>query len=381
MSSELESLLRVSRAVARGDQLRVTLDRVAEEAARVVEAKAAAILLRHGTSGAEVPFEVVGSYQLGRFYRQAVEHPNPERFQTVGPTMAAITRDEQIVVEDTLEDPRNAPWRSVAERERVRGFVCTPLHIDGEAIGSLEVYRSYPGPWEKAQLQLLSLFVRHAATALQTARLIDGQRRQLLALRRMVEVLEEQSHEHANRLHTIGGLLAIDEHEHARELLAALQTTREGDRRRIADRIQEPTIRGLLTAQTAIAAQRGIELQIGDRSQLERLPASLDEASAVTILGNLLDNAFDAVASVPREQRRVVASFLSRSRTCLWQVRDYGSGIPDEKRAEIFSRGTSGKSSTGLGLHLVAEAASRAGGKVAVRHLEPGTSFTVSLPA
>lgn len=383
LSSELESLLRVSRAVAAGGDLRAALDQIAREAARVADAKAASILLRrrdHG--GNERPFEVIGSYRLGSAYQSAIEHPNPERYRSPGPTFLAMEHDEQVVVEDTQADPRYKPWRAVAHREGYRGFVSTPLHAGEQAvIGSLDVFRATPGPWENAQLQLLALFVRHAATALQTARLIEGQREQLQALRRVVKVLEEQSHEHANRLHTIGGLLAIEEHDHARQFVASLQSTREEDRQRIAERIQEPTIRGLLIAQTAIAEQRGVALVITDGSRLERLPGTLDEASAVTIVGNLLDNALDAVANAPPERRRVIASFLTRRNTSTWKIRDYGEGIPVERRDQLFARGVSGKPShTGLGLHLVAETVARAGGRITVCHLEPGTSFTVSLP-
>ena len=39
------------------------------------------------------------------------------------------------------------------------------------------------------------------------------------------------------------GLLAISEYAHAQRFVASLETARENDRRRIAERIAEPTIR------------------------------------------------------------------------------------------------------------------------------------------
>ena len=228
MSTQLESLLRVSRAVAHGDDLRATLDSVAREAAHVADATSASILLRRNAGpGREQPFELIGAYGLGRAYRSAIEHPNPVRYESPGPSFLAMERDEQMVVEDTLTDERYGPWRSVARREGYRGFVSTPLHAGGgRVIGSLDVYRASAGPWANQQLQLLALFVRHAAFALEAARLIDEQRQQLHALRRVVRTFEEQSHEHANRLHTIAGLLAIGEQEHARQLVAGLESAR-----------------------------------------------------------------------------------------------------------------------------------------------------------
>jgi signal transduction histidine kinase len=383
VSTELESLLRVSRAVAHGDDLRATLDSVAREAADVADATSASILLRRNTGpGRERPFELIGAHRLGSAYRSAIEHPNPLRYDSQGPSFLAMELDEQMVVEDTLTDARYGPWRSVARREGYRGFVSTPLHAgDGRVIGSLDVYRAAAGPWANEQLQLLALFVRHAAFALEAARLIDEQRQQLHALRRVVRTFEEQSHEHSNRLHTIAGLLAIGEHKHARQLVAGLQSAREADGRRIAERIGEPTIRGLLTAQTTIAEQRGLSLRLTDRSRLDQLPPTLNEATAVTILGNLLDNAFDAVATLPRERRRVVVSFLQRKDDSVWRVRDFGPGIPAEVVEHLFARGVSGKPRhAGLGLHLVAQAVAQAGGRIAMRRLDPGTSFTITLP-
>jgi signal transduction histidine kinase len=349
----------------------------------VADARAASILLRRRLrAGREQPFEIVGAYHLGHTYHAAIERPNPLRRRSPGPSFLAMANDEQVVVEDTLTDERYAPWRSVAVREGYRGFVSTPLHAgDREVIGSLDVYREAPGPWDGAQLRLLALFVRHAAAALQTARLIDSQRQQLQALRHVVRTLEEQSHEHANRLHTLDGLIAIGEFDHARRVVASLQAGREHDQRRIANRVHEPTLRGLLVAQTAIAEQRGLALRITDRSHLDRLPPTVDEASAVTILGNLLDNAFDAVAELPTSRRRVIVSFSSHSSSCVWRVRDYGRGIPEAVRADVFARGVSGKSRhLGLGLHLVADSVANANGRISVRHLKPGTSFAVSFP-
>ena len=41
-------------------------------------------------------------------------------------------------------------------------------------------------------------------------------------------------------------------------------------------------------------------------SRLRALPAALTDTLVVTILGNLLDNAFDAVAKMPAERREVI---------------------------------------------------------------------------
>jgi len=379
MSSELDSLLAVSRAVAHGRDLRMTLNGIAREAARAAGARAASILLQRA---ADEPFDVAGAFQLGPAYASAIEQPTRSAWRQAGPSWLAVEEDRQVVVEDTLTDERYEPWRAVSEAEGYRGFVSTPLRrSDRRAFGTLDVYRAAPGPWPRGQLKMLALFARHAATALQTAQLIDRQRQQVRALRRMVSTLEEQGHEHANRLHTVAGLLALGEPEMAQRFVASLTTDGAAGQRRIAERVHEPVLRGLLVAQREIAEQRGVKLRVTDRSQLLALPPTLDEAAAVTVLGNLLDNAIDAVAEQPAARRRIDVSLTASATAATWRVRDYGAGVPEELRATLFERGRSGKPDhRGVGLSLVAEAVERAGGRIAVRHLKSGTSFVVTLP-
>ena len=64
-----------------------------------------------------------------------------------------------------------------------------------------------------------------------------------------------------------------------------------------------PTVAGLVLAEAVIASQRDIRLTLAPDSCLRALPAALTETQLVTIVGNLLDNAFDAVANAPAGER------------------------------------------------------------------------------
>jgi sensor histidine kinase regulating citrate/malate metabolism len=74
-----------------------------------------------------------------------------------------------------------------------------------------------------------------------TAQPLDQRAKQVAALRRLVRALREQTHEHANRLHAISGLLALDEVDEARELVQSLEDSRVEARRR--DRAAGPARR------------------------------------------------------------------------------------------------------------------------------------------
>ncbi len=180
--------------------------------------------------------------------------------------------------------------------------------------------------------------------------------------------LREQTHEHANRLHAIRGLLALGAPEDALQFLEQLETAHHVAYGRISGAIEQHVVAGLLLAETAIAQQRGIQLEIDDASRLEQLPPRLTDADAVTIVGNLLENAFDAVAGLSTRERRVRLSIVDDDEALTIRVADRGPGVVDEERGRLLERGVSTKPGhAGVGLALVRDAVAAAGGTLGDR--------------
>jgi sensor histidine kinase regulating citrate/malate metabolism len=175
-------------------------------------------------------------------------------------------------------------------------------------------------------------------------------------------------------------MLALDEVERAGRFLERLADARHVSRTVLGDGFTHPTLAGLLLAETAIAAMRGIALDVHAGAPAAELPPALGDFQLVTIVGNLLDNAFHAVAEMPPERRRVVVRIGVDAASATIEVRDWGSGIGPSDAA-ILERGvTTKRDHAGIGLALVREAAAAAGGWVDVRSHEQGTSFAVVLP-
>lgn len=374
---EIEAMLSASRAVARGGSLTRILDDVAASAAGVLGGvKGTSIVLASGRDGR---FRLAGSFGLSSGYRSTL-HAWPHRLQPgKGPSGLAFQERRPVVIEDTELDDRIAAWRPIARREGYRALVSVPLRVEKLIVGTLNAYRSAAGPWSADQVGLLNFFGDHAATAVRTAQLLDQQKRQVMALRRIVRGLRQQTHEHANRLHAIRGLLALGDVEEAEGFLDGLQsahvTTRDIERL-----VGHPVLAGLLVADSVIAAQRGIVLEIDEASSLSCLPSALGDAQAVTILGNLLDNAFDAVADVEESRRRVRVRLAADDDETVIEVRDWGSGM-DGAAGDPFSHGVTTKGDhSGVGLGLVGEAVAAAMGRVDVKSHGDGTSLVVRIP-
>jgi two-component system CitB family sensor kinase len=108
----------------------------------------------------------------------------------------------------------------------------------------------------------------------------------------------------------------------------------------------------------------------------------------VTVLGNLIDNAIDAVASVPPGRdsvRRIGVCIRRDGDELVVRVADSGPGLDPAMAQRAFERGWSTKDpgsrlhGRGLGLALVGQTVHRLGGTTQVAH-DGGAVFTVRLP-
>jgi two-component system CitB family sensor kinase/two-component system sensor histidine kinase DcuS len=113
------------------------------------------------------------------------------------------------------------------------------------------------------------------------------------------------------------------------------------------------------------------------------LPDWLNREKVVTILGNLLDNAFDAVHPLAEARREVRLSMTDLGHDLVFEVEDAGKGIDPEAAQQIFDRGfsTKGQPGRGVGLSLVKSTLADLGGEILLGSSELGGAlFTVILP-
>jgi two-component system CitB family sensor kinase len=127
-----------------------------------------------------------------------------------------------------------------------------------------------------------------------------------------------------------------------------------------------------------------VALRVSDATSLEA--TVVDPRDLVTVLGNLVDNALDAVGAAAEPYLEIELR-AERSGTVVLRVSDNGPGVPPEMRHRIFTEGWTTKSSDGrphgrgIGLALVRRLAERHGGTARVTARAGGGSvFTVVLP-
>lgn len=220
---------------------------------------------------------------------------------------------------------------------------------------------------------------------------------ELQSMRTLTDALQAQAHEHANRLHTLVSLIELNRHGDALEF-----ATRDLEQsQKLADdvvaSVGDPALAALLTGKSAQARERAIRLDIDLDSAGSHVPLEVDPGELVTIVGNLLDNAFDAVQGIQDPTVHALFARIDDDGGACFQitVQDNGPGIPELDAGQVFDQGFStkdpkvllpsgtGATGRGIGLPLVRQAVLRLGGSL---QLDPGGSpgcgaqFTVLLP-
>ena len=197
----------------------------------------------------------------------------------------------------------------------------------------------------------------------------------------LADTLRAQSHEFANRLHTLVGLVELGHYDEAVEFVTGLSAARGELTEQLAEAIGEPKLAALILAKVSLASERDVELKLMPDSGVGQRITAITQV--LTVVGNLIDNAIDAAALAPAP-RQVELTLVPAESGLLIRVRDTGPGVPHDLRDQIFTDGVTTKSSVagarrGLGLALVRQVVESMGGMVSVGQ-DGGAVFTAVLP-
>jgi sensor histidine kinase regulating citrate/malate metabolism len=206
--------------------------------------------------------------------------------------------------------------------------------------------------------------------------------RELGSFRSTTQLLRAQTHEFANQLHTISGLIQLGDYDEVVRYVDAVTERRQSLDLLVNSRIRDPAVAALLMAKASLASERRVDLRVSDETSLDRLEAE-DSADVATVVGNLVDNAIDAVSGgspgewVSVEIRQDAASVEI-------SVSDSGPGVPAEVAQEVFAHGFTTKAATagerGIGLALTRLVCQRRGGEVRLASTPgAGASFVAHL--
>lgn len=202
---------------------------------------------------------------------------------------------------------------------------------------------------------------------------------QLTGVNHIVAALRANSHEHLNKLHVILGLLNMNDTETAMRYIEQIKHEEEEDYSLVIRCIENKTIAALVLGKKRRAKERNMRINLRKDSHLDAVYEHLTDDELVTAIGNLLENAMDAVEGCdgPGE---ISLYLFSDENGLVIGVDDTGSGISAENLERIHSgEFTTKGEGRGIGLRLVKEIVQKYNGVMDIES-DPGegTSFTLT---
>ena len=205
----------------------------------------------------------------------------------------------------------------------------------------------------------------------------------LTGTRYLVDSMRANNHDFTNKLHVILGLIQMEMYEEAISYIENISIVQRATISKIMNTVNEPAVAALLIGKSARASELNVKFVLREGCYYSNTALNLPAEALVTIIGNLIDNAFEAMNErdeMVGQPKELLLGIYSRPGAVLITTDDTGKGIPKEDLEHIFENGYSTKGEgRGTGLFQVKSLVEGLGGTISVETQEGvGTSFSVS---
>ncbi len=202
----------------------------------------------------------------------------------------------------------------------------------------------------------------------------------LSEVRQYSEDLRAQAHEFTNKLYVILGMIQLGKYTDVIKLIQEETQLQEHHTEFLFTNINDDKVQAILLGKLAKGSEKKIDFRIDEESAMMPLPGHIGFSPLIIILGNLIDNAFEAVAD--SKVKEVVFFVTDIGNDIIFEVEDSGVGIKNGAEDKIFQKGFSVKGENrGYGLTNVKEEVELLGGSVEWTNTQAGGAiFTVILP-
>lgn len=210
---------------------------------------------------------------------------------------------------------------------------------------------------------------------------LDLVSQQLTQSEQYSQTLRSQTHEYANKLNTIAGLIELGANKQALELISSETQAQQALIHLLVNAVEDPILSGCIIGKFNRAREMGLNLILDEESTIGSLPQHIKPEQIITVLGNLLDNAFDA--SLKTQATSIYLSMTDIGKDIIIEVEDRGPGIPNAVEEQIFSKGFSSKDERGhgWGLFLARQIVILLNGNIQIsKPKDGGTRITVYFP-
>ncbi|MBB3108275.1 sensor histidine kinase regulating citrate/malate metabolism [Paenibacillus phyllosphaerae] len=200
-------------------------------------------------------------------------------------------------------------------------------------------------------------------------------------LNQMFTTVRGQRHDFINHVQVMHAMLTMKKYDQLRDYMNDVaQEIRAVDQAHVEH--PSPALAALIEAKIAIASKRQIPFEY----RIDEAPATFGAVTSIDLvrmIGNLIDNAFDASADAPAGERYVLLEMAVSRGMLHISVTNRGTVLSEAQRRAMVLPGYTTKTGehSGLGLTNVMDRAAQYRGKVTIESDEErGVVITVKLP-
>lgn len=263
-------------------------------------------------------------------------------------------------LDDFLRDPQNKTLLGKRHKNIQTSHsnilaCCIPLQKTGKRIES-------------------TLILTDKSEAIRTAEQLNG-------TRHIISALRANTHEFMNKMQIISGMLQMNKPREAFDYINSISSVQSKAMSPILQYIANTNVAALLLGKLNNAKEMNIEMTLLATSYLPRHSAFLTSTELVTVIGNLLENAIEAVNSQGSESPRDISLQITEDDNgLLIIISDTGIGMSPDIIKHIYDNGfsTKGDENRGIGMKLIHDIVDRNSGSIEVDS-DPGSGTTFTL--
>ena len=202
---------------------------------------------------------------------------------------------------------------------------------------------------------------------------------ELTGIKKLTWSLRAQNHEFLNKLHTIMGLIELEEYDEVLKYISNTVITSDNISKNLINNIKSKSVVALVLEKYYKAEEMRIELEVDSDSRMDKRPKTLSADELNSVIGNLIENSLDALSV--DGTGKINLKIIQADGKLVIRVKDNGPGIPSDIRGRIFERGVTTKEDGkgGYGLYIVYSIIEGCGGKIEF-FVDKGTTWYVEIP-
>lgn len=219
--------------------------------------------------------------------------------------------------------------------------------------------------------------IRDAVTTARLLERIDAMNATIVNMEQLNNMLRSQRHDFLNHLQVVYSLMEMGETEEANAYIEKVYGAITAVSRVM--KTANPAINALMQVKLAAAEKAGVATELNIQSSWKNLP--IPGWGMCKVLGNLIDNALDALQEVEADNRRLSITLTEDLHAFRFAVKNTGPMIPLSSRQSIFQPGVTTKATGhGMGLYIVRKTLTDCGGDISLTSDGTETVFSGYLP-